>query len=460
MSGVDPEWVLSGWRLMLPAVAFIGVQLAWAIQIGYATPQLRTLGISDALVGVVWLAGPLSGIIVQPVVGVWSDHVRERRPFLVGGVVCTVTGLLLFSNANTLGGGRRDVALGIAITAFWFMDFSINVIQGPIRALMTDVVPPHRLARANSYFAVAAGIGKTLGYTIGGISTSVPLIFGISALLVALFVLVTVALVKDAPGPLVVAEEIPGTRPTLMQLVLEPFKAVFSMPRELSRAFYVQFCAFFAWFATFIYLTHWIGQDVAGGSPDKPVGSNERRTFDYGVRMGNVGLALMAIVSIVIGPVLPMLMKRVGVRTVWVFSLLLMGASMISTLWVTKIWQALIVLSTLAVPLATSFTIPWAIATSTLADNPKRGAYLGAFNMSQSLPEILTSLLGGPIILLGHGRIAASLATGGFVAWIGAALVTFVKVPESLHRSRNQPLECEEAQHGEMLDFSDYSEID
>ena len=120
---------------------------------------MRSLGLSEAHVNLAWLAGPVSGAVVKPIVGFYSDGcvsaMGKRRPFILGAVAAIVCSLLIFGNAEHLGyyfgdqrGGENTVShaagLAIAVGSFWMLDCSINVMQAPLRALLSDTVPKHQ----------------------------------------------------------------------------------------------------------------------------------------------------------------------------------------------------------------------------------------------------------------------------------------------------------------------------
>ncbi|CAN0240542.1 unnamed protein product [Discosporangium mesarthrocarpum] len=144
------------------SMAFAGVQISWAVQIGYTSPTLRRLGMSNETLSYAWLAGPVTGAVVQPLVGIWSDvctsKLGRRRPFIIVGAIFAIGGLIGFSNAEQLGFAFGDselsheAGLSLAIISFWVLDAAINVAQGPQRALMTDTIDAHLLAMVRSMF--------------------------------------------------------------------------------------------------------------------------------------------------------------------------------------------------------------------------------------------------------------------------------------------------------------------
>ncbi len=129
------------WKtIVFPALVFAGIQLAWAVQIGHFTAHLRKLGLAHRYVGLAWLGGPLSGIIVQPIVGLLSDRCNsrfgKRRPFMVFGVICVALSLVLFAwageivqliNPSNKGGQNPRGGLILALVSFWIVSITLNV---------------------------------------------------------------------------------------------------------------------------------------------------------------------------------------------------------------------------------------------------------------------------------------------------------------------------------------------
>lgn len=118
-------------------------QVSWSVEFVTQTPYMLSLGLSNVLANLTWIAGPVTGLLVQPVVGTFSDRCRHRlgrrRPYIIGGLIATVVAQQLYAWSLPLGhaiadhGCHRPLALTISIVSFWLMDMSINVIQTPIR---------------------------------------------------------------------------------------------------------------------------------------------------------------------------------------------------------------------------------------------------------------------------------------------------------------------------------------
>ena len=537
--GVKP---LSVWRILGVTAAFAGCQMAWAVQIGFTTPELRKLGMSKTWVGYAWLAGPISGMVAQPVVGVWSDHCHSclgrRRPFILSCGLFIILALILFSNAASLGRLLGDITgqdtsrgLTLAIVAFWILDFSINGVQGLMRALLADTTPMHQHALGNSLFSLHNGIGKGLGYLLGSLDlpatlpffpTQIQALYSISAILIAVAVTCTLLCSQTEVASLSVignrarppafsccgggyqSSSSGGHCCSCCSVLCSSFRAVKDMPVAMTRAFWVQFMSYFGWFCTFVYFTDWVGESVYNGRPSPQGSQQEQDLYEEGIRVANLGLCLMAISSSVLVLFHPWLFRRVGPKLLWSISLAVLGVSLILSIFMQSAPSKGVVLLYIAlqgIPLAATFSIPWSIVTVCIAeedakgpepemelqslaesalpsqsavtavegihaadsddeesdDDPeewlhpptmtsapgtvsdarrdsssKRGILSAAFNMSQCWPEILVSLLCGPIVSLFGGNLTSALVTGGIVTLVGAAMVFYCKIPTIL----------------------------
>lgn len=442
----------------MPAFAFAGVQLGWAVQIGHATAYLRKLGLPDEYVGLAWLAGPVTGTLVQPVVGILSDgcthRLGRRRPYMLVGTGMVVVGLLTFSNADLLGellgdpvnpnGGGSKTGLSIAIASFWLTDFSINLLQTPTRALLADLVPARQLPLGNSFFAVANGLGKSIGYALGAFTSGVRVTFaaaacGIVALTVVPVLWIQERQLEEHEKPVLIAEDdeaeaaeattgFARTLHFIRSVLQRSFRALTEMPTAMRRVFAVQFLTYLALMFLFIYGSDWAGRELYHGNADAAPGSPEHAAFDRGVRAANMGFLLMSVLSMVLAPLIPLITRIVGVRTTWFLSLLTLATALLLT---PLHPPELPLLAALSLPLSTAFTLPWALATLSLA-TAETAAPLAAFNLSQATPGLVASTAGSAIVRAARGNLSAVLAAGGVAAALAAAAVWTVDVPAAL----------------------------
>ncbi len=156
-------------------LGFFGLQFAWQMRIILSGPVTEGLGASPFLYGLIWLAGPFTGMVVQPLVGTLSDKTvspfGRRRPYLLTGALLSAVALWIFPNSENvamyfhrlLGIALPEwTALFIAAIMIWVIDACVNIAQGPYRALIPDVVPPEQHSIANSYISLAIGLGSVI----------------------------------------------------------------------------------------------------------------------------------------------------------------------------------------------------------------------------------------------------------------------------------------------------------
>lgn len=157
------------------ALGFLGLQFAWQMRIILSAPVTEGLGASPLIYGLIWLAGPFTGMVVQPLIGAISDNTKSRfgrrRPYLFMGAVIAALALWAFPNSANIAGFLGHVfgfpipvwlGLFIAAIMIWIIDACINIAQGPYRALIPDVVPQKQHAVANSYISLAIGLGSVI----------------------------------------------------------------------------------------------------------------------------------------------------------------------------------------------------------------------------------------------------------------------------------------------------------
>ena len=148
-----------------------GLQFAWQMRIILSGPVTEALGASPLIFGLIWLAGPVTGIVVQPIIGALSDVTQtpfgRRIPYLMGGAILAAIGLFLLPRSGDIAGlfgESAPVWLGLLIAAImiWIIDACVNAAQGPYRALIPDNIPKEQHALANSYLSFAIGLGSVI----------------------------------------------------------------------------------------------------------------------------------------------------------------------------------------------------------------------------------------------------------------------------------------------------------
>lgn len=170
--------------LILSCTVAAGVQFGWALQLSLLTPYIQTLGIGHAFSSFIWLCGPITGLVVQPCVGIWSDRCTSkygrRRPFiLIGSLMISIAVITIGFSADigyligdtkehcSVYKGTRTRAAFVFIIGFWMLDLANNTVQGPARALLADLAGPDQRNSANAIFCSWMAIGNILGFLSG-----------------------------------------------------------------------------------------------------------------------------------------------------------------------------------------------------------------------------------------------------------------------------------------------------
>ncbi|PIA55121.1 hypothetical protein AQUCO_00800094v1 [Aquilegia coerulea] len=272
-----------------------GIQFGWALQLSLLTPYVQELGIPHIWSSLIWLCGPLSGLLVQPLVGHSSDQCTNRfgrrRPFILAGAVSICIAVLIIGHSadlgRILGDGvglteTRPRAIIVFVVGFWLLDVANNMTQGPCRALLADLTgdDQRRTRIANAYFSLFMAIGNVLGFATGAFSGW----FRILPFTVTSACSISCANLKSA---------------FLIDIVV---------------------------IAVTAYLSIASAKEVPLSSiVEKPGKPNEGLTYTSGVQMGSLGLMLNSVVLGVASVLMEKLCKKWGGGFVWGISNILMS---------------------------------------------------------------------------------------------------------------------------------------
>lgn len=245
------------------ALGFFGLQFAWQMRIILSGPVTEGLGASPFIYGLIWLAGPFTGMVVQPLVGALSDKtvspLGRRRPYLLGGALLASLALLIFPNSGGIADGLASLTglhlpavtgLLIAAIMIWVIDACVNVAQGPYRALIPDVVPEEQYSIANSYISLAIGLGSVVAAGTApflkwafGYQMSIPAQFVMAALAFTLGMIWTCITIKEGKKEHENKQEVVQNNVSFWQSL----KEFFALSPEVSKICTMQF---FTWIGT------------------------------------------------------------------------------------------------------------------------------------------------------------------------------------------------------------------
>ncbi|KAI9704699.1 MAG: hypothetical protein M1820_005447 [Bogoriella megaspora] len=331
----EVEETKSSWYLLALTLSIGGLQIAWAVELSNGSPFLLGLGLSKSLLALVWIAGPLSGTLVQPYVGIKSDRCRiswgKRKPFMIGGAIATSISLLALSwTRNIVGGflslfGADPTSRGVQVTGIvwavifiYVLDFSINVIQAAIRAFIVDCASTHQQDDANAWAVKTTGVGNIVGYLFGYANLPKYLPFLGDTQFKCLCAISILAMLGTlAISCVAIQERDPrsdGPLPPYQHGVVAFFKSmshsVRRLPTQISRVCQVQFFAWIGWFPFLFYITTYIGEIYVEPYFAENPNMTEKEideTWEHATRIGTFALLIWGITTFVASIILPWL---------------------------------------------------------------------------------------------------------------------------------------------------------
>ena len=418
---------------------FLGIQFGWGLQLANMSAIYSYLGAKESDIPLLWLAGPMTGLIVQPIIGAMSDRtwnwLGRRRPyFLVGAVLSSVA---LFVMPDSTG-------VRMAASLLWVLDASINVSMEPFRAFVADKLNSDQRTAGFVMQSFFIGVGATLanalpyivryagvtGRTSSGIPLTVQYSFKIGAAAFLVAVLWTVITTKEYP-PEDMAEferkrsEHKGVVAVASALIKEIVSAIADMPATMKQLAVVQLFTWLGLFCMWLFFGLMTSYHVFGAR------SPEDARFPLGGEWGGICFAVYSIVTFLVAFALAKIAQATSRKTVHTISLVCGGVGLLSVYFIHDKWTLLLTMVGVGIAWASILSMPYAILSGALPA-ARIGIYMGVFNFFIVIPEITQALTFGPIIraLFGADNHNAPLymvmAGGGFML-IAALLVMRVR---------------------------------
>ncbi len=422
---------LSFWQIWNMSFGFLGIQFGWGLQMANMSPIYKYLGADEGSIGYLWLAGPLTGLLVQPIVGAMSDRtwnrLGRRRPyFLVGAVLASIC-LILMPNSS---------AVWMAAGLLWIMDASINITMEPFRAFVGDKLPEEQRTLGFVMQSFFIGIGSTLanalpyiltflgvvGVMKSGIpySTLIAFVVGAAAFLIA--VLWTVFTTGEYPPDDMEEFERERKEGNIVgTIVKEIGEAIVEMPTTMKQLAVVQFFTWFALPFMWQYYGIAVARHVFGATDDKS------DLFRQGTEWGGVCFAVYNFVCFLVAFAIPPLAAKIGRKGVHVFCLICGGLGLISTYFAVNPYFLWLGMAGVGIAWASILSMPYVILAGSI--KPERmGVYMGVFNLFIVIPQVTQNLLTPQIYksVLGGDALNAVLL-GGFSMLVAAVSVFIVR---------------------------------
>lgn len=414
---------------------FFGIQFGWGLQMANMSSIYQYLGAREEDIAWLWLAAPLTGLIVQPIVGYYSDRtwnrLGRRRPyFLVGSILATLA-LIAMPNASSV---------WFAAGLLWILDASINITMEPFRAFVGDMLPEEQRKTGFAMQSLLIGLGAVLSSALpyalttflgiardatnGAIPQTVHLAFYIGSVVFITAVLYTIFRTREYPPDDLAAfarmkSESAGPGRAFREIV----RGISAMPRTMKQLALVQFFSWFAFFCMWIYFVPAVATRVFGGVP----GSAE---FQAGSEWGGVCFSVYNGTAFVFAFVLLALVRRYTARSIHRACLAAGGVGLMLAVAFQQQYLLLGSMVLVGIAWASILSMPYAMLSNAIPSE-KMGFYMGVFNFFIVLPQILASLGLGLMMkhFLGNNPMNAVLL-GGCSLVVAAIAVSVVDAPE------------------------------
>ncbi|MBB4036255.1 maltose/moltooligosaccharide transporter [Dysgonomonas hofstadii] len=429
---------LSFWQIWNLSFGFLGIQIGYSLQSSQTSRILSALGADLSHLSYYWLAAPIAGLIVQPIIGMSSDRTwgrfGRRIPFILGGAIVSALAMFFMPNSEFVAHIMPPVIFGAFMLLF--MDCAFNVSMQPFRSLVGDMVNDKQRNLGYSVQSLLTNIGSVVGYLLPFILTTVflirnePLVNGVNEVvpsvkwaytLGGIFLLLTVLWttfrVKEYPPKLydeynnITIEE--KEKKSFIQILK-------STPTTMLQLGVVQFFSWFALFLLWVYAVDGIAENIWH------TGKNTAEYNEAGNWNGVLG-AVYGAVAAIFSMFMARIATKFGRKKVYSMALLLGAFGLASMFFIQDKYMLIFSMVGVGVAWAGILAMPYAILSSVLPAS-KMGVYMGIFNATITIPQIVAGLTGSLILkyIAGDSPITMLLVAG--VSMLLASLsVVFVR---------------------------------
>jgi maltose/moltooligosaccharide transporter len=423
---------LSFWQIWNMSFGFLGIQFGFALQNANVSRIFETLGASQDELPVLWLAAPVTGLLVQPVVGYYSDrtwHSRwgRRRPFFAVGAILATIALLLMPNS---------IALWMAVIMLWLLDASINISMEPFRAFVGDMLPDDQRTRGFAMQSFFIGLGAIVASALpyifsnwfgvsnvapeGGIPDSVRWSFYVGGIAYFSAVMWTVFNSHEYPPDDLEKLKQENAGRSIYGGLVESFRGILDMPGTMVQLAMVQFFSWFALFSLWIYTTSAVTSHIYGTSdPTSPA-------YNEGADWVGICFAVYNGIAALVAFILPVVAYRTSRRMTHLLALFCGGLGLISIYFFSNPMLLLISMTGVGIAWASILSLPYAMLSSTLPAS-RMGYFMGVFNFFIVIPQIVAAGILGFIIKSFFNNVPIyALIIGGVSMFLAGLLCLLV----------------------------------
>jgi maltose/moltooligosaccharide transporter len=412
---------------------FLGIQFGFALQNANVSRIFETLGASKDELPILWLAAPVTGLLVQPIIGyysdrTWSERWGRRRPFFAVGAILATVALFLMPNSS---------ALWMAVIMLWLLDASINISMEPFRAFVGDMLPNEQrttgFATQSFFIGVGAVVASALPWIFtnwfglqntageGAIPSSVKWSFYLGGIAYFCAVMWTVFNTEEYPPDDIEELRAENAAQGIFGGIRESFLGIFRMPRPMVQLSAVQFFSWFALFAMWIYMTSAVTSHVYGTD------DTDSALYNEGADWVGICFAIYNGIAAVVAFILPFVARRFSRRITHLLALFCGGLGLISVYFISDPNYLLLSMVGVGIAWASILSMPYAIISSILPPN-KMGYYMGVFNFFIVIPQIVAGAILGWILATFFGSMSIyALLLGGASFFLAGLLCLIVE---------------------------------
>lgn len=431
---------LSKLQIFNMSMGFFGIQFGFALQNGNASRILQTFGADVEHLSLFWLAAPLTGMIVQPIIGHYSDRTwnrfGRRRPYFMIGALLTAIALILMPNSAVLAGLMPPIIIGAGM--LMIMDASINVAMEPFRALVGDKLPESQRSYGFSTqtFLIGSGaiVGSWLPYLLseyvgvskvaaeGQIPDNVTYSFYVGAAVLIATILWTVITTKEYSP-----EEMERHHSTPIQEeqhgLLTIFKDFKNMPLTMKQLGVVQFFSWFALFSMWVFTTPAVAQHIYKVAPGDTTSAQFADAANWVAFLFGIYNGISAAYALI----LPWIADKTSRKIAHAFSLVCGGAGLLSIYFITNPDHLIYSMIGIGLAWGSILSMPYAILSSSIPAR-KMGVYMGIFNFFITMPQIVNGFFGGMIVKrFYNGEAIYAIVLAGIFMILGAISVLYIQ---------------------------------
>jgi len=396
------------------ALGFFGLQFAWQMRIILSGPVTESLGASPLIYGLIWLAGPFTGMVVQPLVGALSDKTvspfGRRRPYLLGGAIIASIALWIFPNSANVAGFFEKItglelpaltALLIAAVMIWIIDACINIAQGPYRALIPDVVPSEQHSIANSFISLAIGLGSVVAAATApflkwafNYQMSINAQFIMAALAFTLAMLWTCLTIKEHSmrKEVELADEAKKDEDTFW----DSLKGFFAMSPEVSKICLMQFFTWIGTMCMMINFTQYAIHTVYGvpdlSAADEIVREGFSQAVLSGTNFSSISFAIFNLVCFLVAIPIGILSAKFGNKKVHIISMISMIFAYLGMAFFKNPVMVAGMMGLAGIGWASICALPFAMLSQYIKKGTE-GSVMGIFNIFIAGPQVFVCTL-------------------------------------------------------------------